>query len=101
MSRQAAANLGVRAHWHDWEQTLAHRGIGDFGKYAMFYGDGREQVRMREQQLCLAQKEIARVSNREMKPIEDAGLCLRVEVHEGIAAHQQIQARNRSVLDEI
>ena len=36
-----------------------------------------------------------------MKARQDPGLSLRIEIHQGVAAHQQIQVRDGSILNQI
>ena len=63
--------------------------------------DGREQRAVAEQHLRLPQEQNPRRGEREVEAGEDAGLGLGVEVHQGVAAHEQVDPRDRGVLHEV
>jgi hypothetical protein len=63
--------------------------------------DGREEPVVREQHLGLAQEQQAGRVERVVQPAEDARLRLGGEVHEGVAAQQQVDVRDRCVLDQV
>ena len=54
-----------------------------------------------EEHLGAAEHQVAAAVHREVEAPHDARLCLRVEVHQGIAAEQQVHAGDRRVLDQI
>src|SRR5258708_5269611 len=61
---------------------------------------GNEGTAVREEHLRLAQKQKTALLQRKMEPSEDSGLRFRVEVHERVAAGQQIDTGDGCVLDE-
>ena len=63
--------------------------------------DRREQVAVAEQHLGLAEEQHAAVGEREVEPGEDPGLGLGVEVHQRVAADQQVDPGDRGVLDQV
>ena len=56
---------------------------------------------MREQHLGFAQAEIPAVADAEVEPGEDLRLHLGIEIHERVAAGQQVNARDRCVPQEV
>src|SRR5262245_4400840 len=73
-------------------QSNCRPGLGNLHKDAMLDVDGFEQLGSGSKHLGPAQKEISRRIESEVEPREDARLQLRVEVHERIAADQQVEA---------
>jgi hypothetical protein len=63
--------------------------------------DGHEEIGVGEQHLRLAEKEEAVVVQRVVKAAQDASLCLVVEVHEGVPAHEEREPRDGGILDQI
>ena len=63
--------------------------------------DRREQLAVREQELGPTHEENTAVAHGEMEAIQDPGLRLAGEVHERVPAHQEIDSRDRRVLDEV
>ena len=54
-----------------------------------------------QQHLGFAQEEIALFAEGVVQARQDPGLRLRLEVHQGIAADQQVDARDRRILDQV
>ena len=54
-----------------------------------------------EERFRLAQEKYAGGHHCEMETREDACLCLRIEIHEAVAADEQVDARDRRVLDQV
>jgi len=63
--------------------------------------EGTEQPGVRDEHLRPPQEERAVVAQREVHPAEDPRLRLRVEVHEDVAAGEQVDARDGRVVHEI
>ena len=70
-------------------------------KIRRFRSTGMNGVVVRQQRLGLAQEQEAAVVQGEVEPVEDPGLGLGVEVHQGVAAGQQVDPRDRRVLDQV
>src|SRR5215470_8873958 len=56
---------------------------------------------MRKQELGPAQEKYAVIVERKMKSRENASLGVGVEVHQGVATHEQVEMRDGSVMDQI
>src|SRR5215470_10256809 len=56
---------------------------------------------MREQELGPAQEKYAVIVERKMKSRENASLGVGVEIHQGVATHEQIETGDRRVMDQI
>ena len=61
----------------------------------------REVIAVGDQRLRFPEHEHARGTQREVQVAQDALLGLRVEVDQRVAAHQQVQARDRRVVDQV
>jgi hypothetical protein len=61
----------------------------------------REEVGVSEEHLGLAEEEDPPLAEREVEAEEDAALRLRVQVHDRVAAREQIDARDGRVVDQI
>src|SRR5581483_4180283 len=73
----------------------------DLRKDAPLQIDRREVARARGEDLRLAQEEITLRAEREVEGGEDASLRRRVEVHERVAGDEEVDARDRRILDEV
>ena len=60
-----------------------------------------EQIAMRRHHLGPPEHEDAAVAERELEVAQDPLLRLRGQVHQGVAAHQQVEARDRRVGDQV
>ncbi len=56
---------------------------------------------VREEHLGPAEDRVTRRIEREVEPLDDPRLCLRVEVHQRVAAEEQVDPRNGRVLQQI
>ncbi len=56
---------------------------------------------MREKHFGPAQEKKPGFLQREVKALEDPPLCFGIEIHDGVAANEQIQARDRGVLNQV
>ena len=83
------------------ESAVAKAGPGDPCEDPVLQVDDREEVAVGEHRLRPPEKEEAAFVQGEVESLEDPLLRLRVEVHEGVAAGQQVDARDRRVLDEV
>src|SRR3954447_382440 len=82
-------------------QALARVRLGHLAKDAPLQIDGREQVAMGEEHLGLPEHEDALGLKREVQAAEDLRLRLGVEVHQRVAADQEIDAGDRRVDGEV
>ena len=67
----------------------------------MVQAHGSEQPRMGDEHLGPAQKEVTGAFKGKMQPVHDPALGLGVEIHQGVAADQQVQPGYGCVLDEV
>jgi hypothetical protein len=76
-----------------------------FQEYTAFQVHRPEELATRQQHLRAAEEEVTRrvgaAFERKMKARQYARLGLRIEVHQRISAQQEIQARDRCVVDQI
>ena len=63
--------------------------------------DRDEETRPRDERLRLAEKEVAVVVEREVEVADDPPLRLGVEIHERVPADEQVDSRDRRVLDDV
>jgi len=82
-------------------EALAQRGRARLGKHPMRALHGLKEVARAQQHLDLAQHEISGLVHREVQPLQDPPLRLGVEVHQGVAAQQQVGVRDRRVLEKV
>src|ERR1041384_7603014 len=75
--------------------------LGDLGKDPALEIDRRKEVRMGQQHLRLPEQEISPLRQSEVEAIEDLRLRLDVEIHQRVAADQQVDARYRSVVRQV
>jgi hypothetical protein len=76
----------VHAHLHEHALLQLHR---------------RERAHEVEQHLRLAEREEAALTQREVEPADNLTLRLVVEVHQRVAAEQQVDPRNRRVIEQV
>ena len=113
-----ATGLARNASWRRWSrptELLARRRgddlggvgragrrlIGDFAEHPPFHVDRREQGGVAQQHLGLAEEEDAVVGQGEVEPAQDPGLGLGVEVHQRVAADEQVDPGDGGVLHEV
>ena len=89
------AGLGQDHHPVAW--LLARH----LAKDAMFYVLRFEQVGVPQQHFRLAQEEKARVAEPKVKTGKDPFLGIAIEIDQGIATDEQVQARDRRILEQI
>ena len=80
---------------------LAQAKFGHLGKDAGPQAQRGEEVGVGKQHLCPAEKEETGLAEGKVKTGHDPGLGFSVEIHQGIAAHQEVQAGDGGILDEI
>ena len=104
-SRRFSATLGgaplpgSTAHHPD---PIAHRvGLAHLPEHAPLELDRREQILVRDQHLGLAEQQHAVVVEREVEPPQDLRLRLGGEIHQRVAADEQVDAGDRRILDEV
>ena len=85
---------------HDAD-AVAHRRADDLVEDPPLDVRRAEQVGVRDEHLRLAEHEHAVVVEREVEPAQDPRLRLRVEVHERVAADEQVDPGDRGVLHEV
>ena len=88
----------IRRHDAD---AVAHRRADDLVEDPPLDVRRAEQVGVRDEHLRLAQHEHAVVVEREVEPAQDPRLRLGVEVHERVAADEQVDPGDRGVLHEV
>src|SRR5262249_18321249 len=70
--------------------------LADLLEYPSLEVDRCKHPRVTEQHFGLAQEKQTVIGEREVEPTKDSGLRLGIEIHEGIAAHKQVDPRDRS-----
>jgi hypothetical protein len=78
--------------WRSSSFAVAQHYLGHLHKDAVLEVQRSEQVRPREQHLRPAQEQVAVVIEGKVEAGQDAVLGLGVEIHQRVAAHQQVQA---------
>ena len=82
-------------------QPLAQVAPGDLGEDPALQVHRDERIVVGQERLGLAEEEEPALVQREVEPLEDAGLGLGVEVHQGVAAGQEVDPGDRRVLDQV
>src|SRR5437764_4384659 len=80
---------------------LAQAKFGHLGKDAGPQAQRGEEVGVGKQHLCPAEKEETGLVKGKVKTGHDPGLGFSVEIHQGVAAYQEVQAGDGGILDEI
>ena len=93
--------LAARERIGEEGQPLSHHRASHLSEHSPLEVVGREQVGVGDEHLGLAQKQVAALVEREVEVPEYLRLRLGREVHERVARHEQIDARDRGVLDEV
>ena len=88
-------------HVGEREQRFTDIVSWELGKDAVLQLQGGEQTGMREKHFGPAQEKKPGFLQREVKALEDPPLCFGIEIHDGVAANEQIQARDRGVLNQV
>ena len=83
------------------QQALANARVVHLDENAVLEIYGAEQVGVRKQHLRFSEKQQTVLVQREMKAGDDARLRLGVEVHQRVAADEQIEPRYRRIMNEI
>ena len=83
------------------EQPLVRVFAAHLGEDALLQVHRRERAREVQQHFRPAQHEVAAIAQREVKPVDDARLCFVVEIHQRVAAHEQIHARDRRIVEQV
>src|SRR5579859_4728632 len=96
IGRQTRLIRALREH----EQALAQIGAGELDRNPSFEIDWRKRPSLGQHRFGTTEEQHAAVIEREMESGEDARLRLGVEVHERVARYEEIDARDRRVLDE-
>jgi hypothetical protein len=94
--RRAVAGIGGK-----YAHPVAERRLHHFAEYPPLQIDRDEQVGVGDEHLRLAQQQQPLVIECEMKAAEDLRLRLGGEVHQRVAAHEQVDPRDRRILDEV
>src|SRR5262249_10987526 len=90
-----------RADLHPWWQPCSSAMVGYLEEDSRPQLGGDEEVGVREQHLCLAKEQKAGLVQRVVESIQDPSLRLVVEVHESVPAHEEREARDGGILDQI
>src|SRR6266704_6393461 len=80
---------------------LAQAKFGHLGKDVGPQAQRGEEAGQGEQHLCPAEKEETGLGEGKVKTGHDPGLGFSVEIHQGVAAYQEVQAGDGGILDEI
>jgi hypothetical protein len=81
--------------------VLSHGLAGPALEDALPHAGDLEAVAGRQQHFGLAEEQIATGTQGEVEPVDDLGLRLDVEVHQGIAADQQVEPGDRGVAGDV
>src|SRR5439155_9900716 len=100
LARHAVPGLVIAGLGED-HQAIAQVDLRGLHEDAVLQVDRTEHAGVHKEHLRPPQEEEARVVEREVETGEDLALGLEVEVHEGVAAHEQVETRDRRVLDQV
>src|SRR4029077_10889954 len=101
LGREQGLVLFVRAGLGHQQELVSEASPRNLGEDAGFQVDGKEEVPLREQHLNLAQEEVAGLIQSEVEPSQNPRLRLKVEVHQRVATHEEIEPRDRRILEKV
>jgi hypothetical protein len=83
------------------QQAIAQAYFSLFGKNPRLEINRRKQVAMSQQHLRLAYKQKTFILEGKVEASQDACLGFSIEIHQGIAAYQQIEMTDGSILNQV
>ena len=78
-----------------------HGRAGSAAENPLPHADDLEPLAVRQQHLGLAEEKVTALAQREVETVDDLGLGLDIEVHQRVAADQQVQARDRGITGDV
>ena len=85
----------------DVAQPQAGVGLGHFAEDAIGQFERFEQFAVGQQHLGLAEKQVAVLVQREVEPGENVALTLGIEIHQRVAADDQVEVRDRRIAHQV